>query len=222
MKLFPLAAELAAHLLFPESCPVCGALGRAICPECLRGLAPEGLLPRCLACGGPAPCPRHGNRYKISALCRHEGKPRDVLLAAKYGSRGALARALGKALVPLIDEEGPWAITPIPPHDRLILFPQGDDHLSWMARGLAEASGFPVIRPLAWNVPVKPQKEQKVRRARKEMPKNCFSCVPVPLERILLLDDVCTTGTTLLRAADALYGAGVKEVRGLCWSVAEG
>ena len=220
MKTLPRAFDLACHLVFPQSCPVCGRLGVVICPECMQELARRRLMPHCLACGSSSPCPRHEERYPVSALCHHEKAARDALLAAKYERQGLLARELGKALASLIDEERSWTITTVPPHDRLLLFPQGDSHLLWMARGLSEATGFSVRSLLAWRSSQKPQKEQESRQARKKMPPDCFKCLVPPPEWVLLLDDVCTTGTTLLRGAQALYAGGAREVRSLSWSMA--
>lgn len=216
--------ELLGHLLMPESCPVCGKLASPLCPECLGKIsAPEPPLPHCLRCGGASPCERHGRRYEARALTLHKGKARELLLTVKYGGSGVAAQKMGAALARLVGEnerQSGWAIVPIPPHPRACFFPRGDSHLQWMARGLAGALGAPVRECLRWKEKRTPQKQQPDSQSRRAMPEDSFVCAGAAPEQALLLDDVSTTGTTLLRAAQCLYAAGAKEVLSLCWSVA--
>lgn len=216
------AAALLSHLLMPESCPICGKLASPLCGECLESMiaAP---LPHCLYCGGASPCERHARRYEARALAPHRGAPRELLLAVKYGGSGRAARKMGAALAPLVGEEarqGGWAIVTIPPHPRARLFPRGDSHLQWMARGLSGAVGAPVRECLRWKEKRTPQKRQPDSPSRRAMPEDSFVCAGAAPGRVLLLDDVSTTGTTLLRAAQCLYAAGAERVLSLCWSVA--
>ena len=130
---------------------------------------------------------------------------------------------MGAALARLVGEnerQSGWAIVPIPPHPRACFFPRGDSHLQWMARGLAGALGAPVRECLRWKEKRTPQKQQPDSQSRRAMPEDSFVCAGAAPEQALLLDDVSTTGTTLLRAAQCLYAAGAKEVISLCWSVA--
>ncbi|MDY3869332.1 MAG: double zinc ribbon domain-containing protein, partial [Pyramidobacter sp.] len=90
--------RLALHFFFPQSCPVCGELGQDICPQCLKSALEVNPLPHCLVCGKASPCEQHGTRYTVTALCRHKGRARDILLAAKYGQRGRLAYQMGREL----------------------------------------------------------------------------------------------------------------------------
>ncbi|MDY3212295.1 ComF family protein, partial [Pyramidobacter sp.] len=71
-----------------------------------------------------------------------------------------------------------------------------------------------------WKEKRTPQKRQPDSQSRRAMPEDSFVCAGAAPERVLLLDDVSTTGTTLLRAAQCLYGAGAQQVTSLCWSVA--
>ncbi len=216
-----LAGELAAHLVFPESCPVCGATGLSVCPECLeRALSAPRPMNVCLACGGAFPCAKHGERFERRSLAIHRGGARDLLLAAKYRGSGRLSLQLGKRLAELVPEIGEgWAIVTVPAHPSTAFLPRGDSHLEWMARGLSRRTGFPVRMPLKWKRKLIPQKEQPDYRARRAMPDDSFVCAASPPEKVLLLDDVSTTGTTLLRAAQCLYAAGASRVLSLCWSV---
>ena len=213
--------EIVSHILFPRACPLCGEPGRFVCEACLSDvLEPPSPLPRCAACGGPSPCGRHGTRYELRARCIHRDAARELLLAAKYGGAGQLARRLGEELAVLAPQGEGWTITAIPEHPHVSWLPRGGSHLDWMARGLRARTGFAVRDLLRWNIRVRPQKQQPDARSRRALPRGCFACTSTPPERVILIDDVSTTGTTLERAVSCLYDAGAKEVLCLCWSVA--
>ncbi len=212
--------DFALQILFPENCPVCGASCTTICPECLERAIGATPMPKCLACGGASPCARHRRRYERRSLVPHRDDARDILLAAKYGGSGRLAKILGERLAPLVPEaNGEWTIVPIPNHPALDFFPRGDGHLVWMARGLSRATGAPVRMSLKWRRKLTPQKQQPDFASRRLMPRDSFRCAGEVPEKIILLDDVSTSGTTLLRAAQCLYAGGAREIISLSWSV---
>ncbi len=212
-------ARLLSHVFLPRACPLCGAPGYWVCEKCLeRALAGPTPTPRCLRCGAPAPCSDHGARYELRPLVRHEGEARSLLLAAKYGGAGRLALRLGQAMRRLAPP-GEWTVTVIPPHKRRGPLPTGGTHLDWMARGLS-ASGVKRRDLLRWRRSVTPQKERRSAAERRALPADCFACVAPAPGRVLVIDDVCTTGTTLLRAATRLYESGAREVLCLCFGVA--
>ncbi len=208
--------RLLLQFLWPQCCELCGAPGWSLCPRCLEGL-PKLEGPFCLACGGPIPCPSHGSRYHGVAAHPHEGAPRELLLAAKYGFNGDLSYCLGKAMASLIPE-GSWTLTVIPPRPSQSIRPRGHDPLWWIAKGLSRAAGVAFCRLLEWDQMGPSQKEQSSLEKRRAMSRRSFRTprgVVVP-EEVLLLDDVTTSGTTLLRGADALYLAGAQRVVALC------
>jgi predicted amidophosphoribosyltransferase len=210
------------HLFFPRSCPVCGAAGIVICPECLdqaAGQTPP--APRCLECGAFMPCADHRSRFEVRPLTQYRGSSRELLLYAKYRGSGLLARAMGRRLALLLSGAGTgWIIVSIPPHPRLHFLPSGGTHLEWMACGLSDETGFPVSRCLKWRRRNVPQKQQPDATARRSMPRDSFQCEKPP-QQVILLDDVYTTGTTLLRAAQCLYAAGAEKVLSICWGAVE-
>ncbi len=212
--------DFALQIFFPENCPVCGASCTTICPECLERAIAVPPMPQCLACGGASPCARHGRRYERRSLVAHRRSARDILLAAKYGGSGRLAMILGERLASLVPEaDASWTIVPIPNHPTLDFFPRGDGHLVWMARGLSRVTGASVRMPLKWRKKLAPQKQQPDYAARRAMPRDSFRCEGEPPKKIILLDDVSTSGTTLLRAAQCLYAGGASQIISLSWSV---
>ena len=212
--------EIASQLIAPRSCPLCGELGRFVCEDCLRAaLADPAPLPRCVACGGPSPCVRHGSRFELRALALHCDAARELLLSSKYGGAGGLPRRLGREMARLAPDGEGWMVTTIPEHPHFSVFPRVF-HLEWMARGFSDVTGWPVRLLLDWTRKFAPQKEQPDARSRRALPRDCFACAKDVPEKVIVLDDVSTTGTTLERAASCLYAAGAKEVRCVCFSVA--
>ena len=89
---------------------------------------------------------------------------------------------------------------------------RGFDHAELLARGVAQRLDLPCVSPLAR--PRTRDQRSLSRRARMDNTAGRFEALPgatVP-ERILLVDDVCTTGATLFDATDALRRAGAARV----------
>lgn len=213
-------SELLSHVFLPKSCPLCGEPGTYVCRRCLdRVLSGPAPAPRCLKCGERTPCAAHGRRYELRSRVWHEDEARELILAAKYSGVGRLALILGQEMACLLPS-GAWTVAVIPPHRRRSLMPTGGTHLDWMSRGLTTSAALSARSLLRWRYRVPPQKGRRDAAERRALPEDCFECAaPVP-ERVLLLDDVSTTGTTLLRAATCLYAGGAREVVCLSFSLA--
>ena len=146
----------------------------------------------------------------------HDGVLRELVLALKYGGDRALGVAVGRAL---------GRAFPRPEADLLVPVP-----LRWgsaraynqslaLAVGAAKEWGIPAKEGLVWSARRREQTSLG-REERKAMPRDIFSPVPGRVEgkRIVLVDDVATTGTTLERAAEAvLRGRGI-PVLALSWT----
>jgi predicted amidophosphoribosyltransferase len=154
---------------------------------------------------------------------------RSVLLDLKRRPRQAVVDALLQGLEedPALDREGGQALlTPIP---------------SWKARGnglpaltgdrLARKLGLSQASLLVRRHPVLTQ-HRLGRRLRQENQRAAFLCREGPAGRkraVILVDDILTSGATLLSAADALAAAGWKVRGAIClartprlgWDVAD-
>ena len=139
------------------------------------------------------------------------GRVRDVLLGFKYRNRRAVARHLAGLVVNRVVASGrrvdvvTWAPTGARRrHDR------GFDQAELVARHVARQLGVPCRRLLERDGRAGPQTGQD-RRGRLAGP--AFRAHPrVQPVRVLLVDDVVTTGATLEAAASTLRAAGAAEV----------
>lgn len=227
-----------AVLLAPR-CAACGnglsapTLG-PVCPECWRAVRPI-TPPVCEACGDPLPswraislaldrCPRcrrsPGAIDRGRAIGEYDGALRAIIHALKYGGRRSVAARLGG----LMREHGADLVAgadfavPVPLHPRRRRargFNQAED----LARHLA----LPVRHALVRVRPTPPQTDLPAAQRHRNV-RDAFAVRPgggrfdsrgLRGARVVLVDDVSTTGATLESCARVLKRAGVAEVRAL-------
>jgi ComF family protein len=114
----------------------------------------------------------------------------------------------------------PECLVPVPLHPSR-LRSRGFDQALEIARILAPGIGVTVRTNLVRRgIDTAPQSRQDDRQARRRNLRGAFRwCGPLPAPaRIAVVDDVVTTGTTVLELARCLRGAGVEHVE--AWSVA--
>jgi predicted amidophosphoribosyltransferase len=189
-----------ASVLFPLRCPGCGRPADPVCDTCARTLRPP-----------PAAAPPVGVDAWVAAFA-YEGAARELVARAKYDQARAaipwLAAALAGALAahfpaPALDAVT-WAPTTASRRRQ-----RGFDHAQLLARRVARTLGLP-LRPRLRRRPGPPQTGLP-SAARRVGPS--FSPVgPSFAGRLLLVDDVATTGATLSAAAAALRAGGARTV----------
>ena len=145
----------------------------------------------------------------------HEDLLRELILRVKFGGSLAVLDALGHLLAELCAEHYaaaplPDIIVPLPLHASR-LRQRGFDQCSEMAKLVSRRLGKPVCHALT-KVVASPAQSTLTREERRNL-RQPFRCAKdVGGLHILLLDDVCTTGATLDRAARCLLAAGAARV----------
>ena len=196
-------ADALMHLLWPVSCPVCGHLGRLVCDDCLRALV-RPTLPRCLACGKLSPCKTHKKSPRMRAGFVYEGSVRELILALKHGKQEALGRRIGRILAEAFDPPEADALLPVPLHRGS---PRRYNQSQALAEGMGEVWNLQVRDAARWKFDASTRAGLSASQ-RSSLPLDAFTVGgSIRGLRVVLVDDVCTTGTTLSRLARACRNA---------------
>lgn len=216
---------IALDLLFPQRCVGCGRWGYFICPVCCQSL-PRIEPPVCLRCGQPqrqgtlcSNCADWQDIEGLRAPFRFEGAIRQAVLELKYQHLRAIAVPLAGLLhhylaaAPLPVD----VLIPIPLHPRR-LRERGYNQSELLAKELSKLVKLPVVTDcLVRERDTPPQARTTSIEERRRNIAKAFVCLDnrVGGQRVLVIDDVSTSGATLDAAAAALKSAGASSVWGL-------
>jgi ComF family protein len=204
------------ELLAPSVCAGCGLTeigGVGFCGGCRILVEPASEKWR-----APAP---------DAAVYCYGGPLADGLRSLKYAGRSELAPALGRMLAAealayagLVDR-----VVPVPLHVSR-LRERGFNQSALLAWPVARALGLPLDTGLLRRVRATMDQAGLAAGARAVNVRGSFFADAARIarrrgKRVLLIDDVRTTGSTLQAAADALHAAGCAEVKTLALALVE-
>lgn len=207
-------------LFFAPFCCSCGdrAADSALpfCKDCIKDFQVS-LVKDCPECGckrKSCSCEKSGNTVFLFYYDTPEEKR--IILNLKQNPDKRTARFLGKLLAEKVKKEksaGFDCVAYVPRSPKNVRT-HGGDQAKLIAAGVAEGLGSP-LKPLLLRKE-KHGTDQKLLDAveRRKNVKNVFfpSAEASLYRRVLLIDDVTTTGSTIDECADILREAGVKQV----------
>ena len=216
-------------LLYPRRCPVCQDIAQGeelVCAKCKEKL-PNITEPTCMKCGKPieddtqeycSDCERIPKHYvKGFPLYLYVDPVRDGLTAMKYHNRREYARFYTEELWRRYGRIwtciGFDAVIPVPVHKHK-LHKRGYNQAELLAEPIAEYLGISMeTHMLSRIVDTPPQKElndiQRINNLKKafQMKEN-----GVNLKKVLLVDDIYTSGATVEACTLAMMQQGIREV----------
>lgn len=223
--------ELLLDALFPPHCLACKRpLKRAtpvpvLCRTCLDAITVGETL-FCIRCrarlaDGLRVC--HANSpLRLASVGRyHDARLKQLITALKYrrqtAALGVLTTLTARYLANLGHHFEGYAIVPVPLH-RSRQRHRGFNQSLLIARIVAQLLKLPLIEDaLQKTKATPPQASIRGRLRRADNLEGCFAVIRPDViagQKIILVDDVCTSGTTLIEAAETLKRCGARQILG--------
>ncbi|MDP4278937.1 MAG: ComF family protein [Dehalococcoides mccartyi] len=213
-------------LVFPQQCLACGKEGKLFCAKCSGSLSYI-TPPVCTLCGhhtgddGVCPMCLSGRVHLdgLRSVFNFEGGIAQAIYALKYHNLRSVAPLLGDFLADYLKQNPIPAdiVVPVPLHPSRLKY-RGYNQSLLLARELCRRTGLKLDEHwLERSLSSAPQARTKSRAERLENVKNAFifKYPTTTAPRVIIIDDVATTGATLNACAATLKEAGALSVWGL-------
>ncbi len=211
-ELFPSLFKVIINFVFPKFCCGCSRPYTYLCARCFNkidfialpikvGVEPKYIL-------------------KIISASYYKGTIRQMIHTFKYEGIKEIAHTLAQLMYYSIVIPQTTYITAVPLHNNRLL-ERGFNQSAVVAQELAELTKIPyldLLERVAFTQPqaeIKDQEQRKLNVVNQFALNKCVTSDQLKDATVLIIDDVCTTGSTLNECAKVLKAAGVTEVIGL-------
>ncbi|MCC5791428.1 MAG: ComF family protein [Legionellaceae bacterium] len=175
---------------------------------------PDDHYPICGSCLIKAP--QYQQAYASLLYCE---PLKSLLQRYKYQQQLPLAQCFIELMLakpaPFLTED--CILIPVPQH-RKKLRQRGFNPVAEIAKGLARQLERPLLLRQATKQWETPAQASLGSRERRRNLRGCFRCAPIAGGRLVIIDDLLTSGSTVAEFGRCLYQAGAQEVR--VWSLA--
>ncbi|BAK66462.1 hypothetical protein SLG_17870 [Sphingobium sp. SYK-6] len=241
MGVFPFLRSAVRPVLdyaLPPRCPACGVIvaePETLCAACWSTIDFLG-EPLCTICGSDLP---HGSGEGIAcgaclatpppydrarAVMRYGDVARTMAHRLKYGRRVSLARFMAMHMARLLEdsETADRLLLPVPLH-RWRIWSRGFNQAALIAGHMRRETGIALELDLLRRVRNTPPLHALSRRERSRIVSGAFVLAPgarakIEGRRVVLVDDIWTTGATATACARLLKRNGAARVEILCWT----
>jgi ComF family protein len=229
-RLAPMLWQAALDLLLPLRCPACDVVDRSqpgrlgFCELCWHSVEP--VFEPCQRCGVPEATPLCGRCREAlpgfdsaRAPLLYGGQLAVAIQRAKYNDQSQLCSVLGRSLRRVLAgglAERVDLALPVPLHRRQ-LTRRGFNQAALLCRSAVKSTMLRARYDLLLRCRETPRQAGSSLARRRENVAGAFSVDPrgrssIAGRRVLLVDDVLTTGATAAACTRALYDAGAAEV----------
>jgi ComF family protein len=226
------AAKWIVDLALPPRCPGCGTITAEVhsfCADCWRKIEWLGDS-GCGSCGMPlqvtelntcAACLAQPPVIQRTRAAVAYGEATRILpLRLKYSRKVALAKTMARYMRPLVDVSGDPVLVPVPLH-RSRLWTRGFNQAALLALELARQCAISRdTSALMRRKRTAALKGMSPQQRRREVAGAFSATDPASIagRKVILVDDVLTTGSTANACAKALRRAGASRIELICWA----
>ncbi len=224
--------------IYPDRCPVCDRVlyEGHICRPC-RSRLTYVRQPVCYSCGKPlqntvqeycSDCAKGHHKFSQGrAVFVYQGAMRGILYRYKYSNRRDYTEFFAQEAAGMyrewVERHGIELVVPVPLSKKRMRR-RGYNQAGLFAKRFAQLCGLPYNDRILKRIRNTAPQKQLSAEERKNNLKNAFKIEEnvVNLNRVLLVDDIYTTGSTIDAAALVLKQSGIKGVFFLCISIGQG
>lgn len=216
-------------VIYPPSCAVCGHEGVRFCNDCQNQIVPIGKN-ICQICGDPLPFPGVCQSCQLEpppytalrSYADYQGPLREALHSLKFKSNLALADTFAAYLIPLVQNLG-WQFDVVlaVPMSRAKKRSRGYNQAAQIAHPIAmafhtEFSENFITRQFEAKSQIGLSREERFKNIHNAFQGNSAKLIG---KKVLLVDDITTTGATITSCAKALKESGCERI--YCITVAK-
>jgi ComF family protein len=216
--------ERLISVVAPHNCLVCGVEGSLVCAWCKPGV-PETVPSRCFRCHTSttdyatcAKCRRQSPLKHVWVSSEYTALPKKLVRSFKFERAQAAAPIIAEYMHELMPFLSDILLVPVPTASSRLRY-RGYDHIKLLTKQLSKTTNLPYDPALT-----RQGQSRQVGAKRNErlaQLSGSFRVVHADIikhAKILLVDDVLTTGTTLSEVAKTLKQAGAKEVNAVVFA----
>lgn len=211
--------DKAIGLLAPQVCLGCGMEGSVLCHECIE-LYHEPVQPRCAGCHALSEdfrvcvkCRSWLPLHKIYIAGNYEGISEQMVKSLKFEQKRQTAEPMSVIMAKLLyDVSYDTVLCPVPTAPKRVR-ERGFDHAKLISECLGKLVDLPTMNLLRRKSNVRQlgsSRKDRIAQVRGEF--EIFNTEKIEGKKVLLVDDVMTTGATLSAVAKILKEAGAKSV----------
>ncbi|MBR6901768.1 MAG: ComF family protein [Synergistaceae bacterium] len=190
-------AEILLHFLFPVNCPVCGRPAEIICPDCAKKLFAEEIISKKI------------ENLEIFSASWYHTEINKLISLFKYSEVRAFCKPLGREMAKFFPKPEADYLVPVPLH---LKSKRNYNQALELAKGMSEIWNIKIFNGVEWAYAM-PNRAGLKAEERMKLKSNAF-IIPKKIKalRVAIIDDVCTTGMTLLRFSQACEHKGAYVV----------